>query len=360
MRRKTGGELTEKASAGRYDSPGGMKMEKGIVFGLGALLLALCIAAFPVLLEREPEETAPATEAATEAMVPVTEVTVPEPQAARTSLPVLLPDGTVEEMELESYLVGVVLGEMPAQFAQEARKAQAVVARTFALRRMEHRKHEQAAVCTDPACCQCWIDPESYLAQPGSNSAGVENARAAVLDTAGQVLTYGGTLIEATYFSCSGGRTEAAVAVWGSEVPYLQSVDSPGETEIALHDRDETTFPAAEFAALLQKENPEADFSGPESGWVGQTVWTVGGGVETVELGGASFRGTRLRSLLGLRSTVFSIRAEEGTVTITTRGYGHRVGMSQYGAQAMALAGKTYPEILAHYYVGTCLETRNP
>ena len=330
-------------------------MEKGIAVGFAALLLALCIAAFPVLLEREPEPEQPSgTE--TEAMVPATEASVPGTEGTGTALPVRMPDGAVREMELETYLVGVVLGEIPGDFAPEAQKAQAVVARTFALRQKAHPKHEQAAVCTDPSCCQCWIDPESYLAQPGRDDGEVQRAKEAVRATSGEVLTYEGELIEATYFSCSGGRTEAAAAVWGSDVPYLQSVDSPGEEPLAAHDRDKTELPAEEFAALLKEEEPAADFSGPESGWVGQTVWTAGGGVETIELGGVRFRGIRLRTLLGLRSTAFTIRAEEGAVTITTRGYGHRVGMSQYGAQAMAQEGKTYAEILAHYYVGTRLE----
>ena len=330
-------------------------MEKGIAVGFAALLLALCIAAFPVLLERAPEPMQP-SETATEAMVPATEASVPEAMGTSTALAVLMPDGAVREMDLETYLVGVVLGEIPADFAQEAQKAQAVVARTFALRQKVHPKHEQAAVCTDPSCCQCWIDPESYLAQPGRDDSDVRRVKEAVRATSGEVLTYEGELIEATYFSCSGGRTEAAAAVWGSDVPYLQSVDSPGEEPLAVHDRDETELPAGEFAALLEKEEPAANFSGPENGWVGQTVWTAGGGVETIELGGVRFRGIRLRTLLGLRSTAFTIRVEDGTVTITTRGYGHRVGMSQYGAQAMAQEGKTYAEILAHYYVGTRLE----
>ena len=249
-------------------------------------------------------------------------------------------------MDLREYLVGVVLAEMPADFASEALKAQAVVARTYTRKRMEGGKHGQAAVCMDSGCCQGWRSGEDYLAQGGKPSA-VEKVRAAVADTDGLVLRYEGRLIDATYFSCSGGVTEDAVAVWGQDVPYLKSVQSPGEEE-APRFSDTVTFSPGDFAGKLG-----LSAAGDPGNWFGAVTYTAGGGVETMVIRGKSFSGTQLRSKLGLRSTAFEIQVSGDTITVTTRGFGHRVGMSQYGAQAMAQEGSSFSEILAHYYTGT-------
>lgn len=272
------------------------------------------------------------------------------PTEARESVMIpVLHEGSVEEMELNDYLTGVILAEMPASFESEAQKAQAVVARTYTIRAWERGgKHEGAAVCTDSACCQGYISEEGYIAKGGTEES-VEKMRAAVTDTADLVLTYEGELIEATYFSCSGGSTEDAVAVWGTDVPYLQAVSSPGE-EHATHYTDTVSFTAKNFASALGIK-----LSGDPSSWFGPVTYTAGGGVATMEIGGTSFTGTTLRGALGLRSTAFSVSVESDTIILTTRGYGHRVGMSQYGADAMALQGSSCAEILAHYYRGTTL-----
>lgn len=173
--------------------------------------------------------------------------------------------------------------------------------------------------------------------------------RRAVEATAGLVLTYEGSLIEATYFSCSGGSTEDAAAVWGTDFPYLQAVESPGE-EQAAHYTDTVTLNAQSFQAALGETLPGA----PDS-WFGEITYTDGGGVAEMKIGGKTYSGTKLRRLLQLRSTAFTIRAGEDTIEITTKGYGHRVGMSQYGADAMAVKGSYFKTILAHYYPGTRL-----
>lgn len=228
--------------------------------------------------------------------------------------------------------------------------AQAVVARTYTLRRQQGTKHDGGAVCTDPSCCQAYCTEEDYLAA-GNSEERLSKVTKAVFDTGYNVLLYEGSLIEATYFSCAGDRTEAAVEVWGSDVPYLQSVESPGE-EISGHYVDSVTFSTEEFMNLLDRKLSAA----PES-WIGNISYTTGGGVDTIEIAGETYRGTELRQRLGLRSTVFRITAIGDTVTVTTKGYGHRVGMSQYGAQAMALQGADHAEILSHYYPGTVLQT---
>ena len=159
---------------------------------------------------------------------PTQEVTQPQLQqnstAQATYLPVLIKQNGICVTELEQYVLGVVLAEMPAEFEEEALKAQAVVARTYALRRLNRRDHHgDAAVCTDHNCCQAYVTKEKFL-EGGETVAGFEKIAKAVEETVGQVLTYEGELIEATYFSCSGGRTEDAVAVWGEVIPYLQAV----------------------------------------------------------------------------------------------------------------------------------------
>lgn len=257
-------------------------------------------------------------------------------------LQVLMPDGAVCKMALENYVLGVVLGEMPASFETEALKAQAVVARTYALR---EKRHQNADICTDHTCCQAYCAPEAYTG--GKNA--LEKVRTAVFATAGQVVTYQGDLIEATYFSCSGGKTEDAVAVWGQSVPYLQAVDSPGEEKAANYLK--TIFmSASEFSAAF------GGLPGSPNTWIGKITYTKGGGVDTITIGGRTYKGTQVRQKLGLRSTAFVITVVGSSVTITTKGNGHRVGMSQYGADAMAVSGSSYEDILAHYYPGTYLQ----
>lgn len=307
------------------------------------LTVVLPFAVFACLKEKTPMDQS--AKESTEAEL--TETTEKPEEQQKAMITVLLQDETAVEMELESYLVGVLLGEMPSSFPLEAKKAQAVVARTYALRSCQSGgKHGEGVVCAEPSCCQCYRSTESYLADGGSDEA-IEQARQAVAETSGQVLTYDGALIEATYFSCSGGRTEDAVAVWGSDVPYLQATDSPGE-EDATHFVDTVILPTSDFFAKLGLEPPN-----PVANCIEDISYTDGGGVSQMRIAGTMYSGTQLRKLLGLRSTAISISIVGNQTVITTKGFGHRVGMSQYGAKAMAESGKTYDQILAHYYMGT-------
>lgn len=279
--------------------------------------------------------------------VPTIPETIPAPISTGVDILKQKTDGSMEELDMEQYLVGVVLAEMPASFEPEALKAQAVAARTYTAKAaVTGGKHGDGSICTDSACCQAYITEADYLSMGGTEDA-LNRIRSAVRDTSGQVLTYEGELIEATYFSCSGGRTEDAVEVWGRAYPYLVSVDSPGEENARYH-RDTVTFSADEFAAALELE-PE----GPVRDWFEMTLYTEAGSVSRMTICGETFSGTQLRALLGLRSAAFSADVSEAGITVTTKGYGHRVGLSQYGADAMAVQGSGYGEILAHYYPGT-------
>lgn len=274
-------------------------------------------------------------------------------EAATLDISVLMDNGDILQMPLNTYVLHVVLAEMPADFETDALKAQAVVARTYALKRYDGNTKHPAAVCTESDCCQGYTSVESYLADGGKTEA-LRKIEAAVEETQNLVLVYNGSLIEATYFSCSGGMTEDAAAVWGADIPYLQSTESPGE-ESAEHYTDTVYFSTEEFERKLNRDLPEEPYA-----WLGEISYTKGGGIDTLEIAGMSYKGTQLRSLLGLRSTAFSITILGKTVIITTKGFGHRVGMSQYGADAMAVQGKTFDQILYHYYPGTELMMYDP
>ena len=264
------------------------------------------------------------------------DITNSSQQEVRENTVRVLTNSGIEDINLEDYIVCVLLGEMPLDFELEALKAQAVVARTYTCNRQQNPKHENADVCTDSACCQAYVSQTDY--------AGSERVRDAVRQTEGEVLVYAGEIIEATYFSCSGGRTEDAEAVWGSDIPYLQSVESPGE-ETSPRYTDTVRFSAKVFLEHLDIAD--------DSVQIENIRYTKGGGVLDLSINGKTFSGTQLRKLLQLRSTSFVITVIGESVTITTKGFGHRVGMSQYGAEAMALQGKNYQDILSHYYVGT-------
>lgn len=268
------------------------------------------------------------------------------PQKSSCLIKVLLGDDPVE-MELEEYVLQVVLGEIPAEFHQEALKAQAIAARTFAWRaRTTGGKHGSGAVCTDSACCQGFVSEEEFLEKYGIED-DLDKMRAAVEATAGTIITYRQEPIEAAYFSSSGGSTEDALEVWGGEYPYLVSVESPEE---AAQGEAEQAFSSAFLESALNTR-----LEGEPETWFSDWKHTAGGGVAQVRIGNRTFSGTQVRRLLNLRSTRFSVSIEHDVVFFHTLGYGHRVGMSQYGANAMAQQGKTFEEILKYYYTGTDL-----
>jgi stage II sporulation protein D len=262
------------------------------------------------------------------------------------TVPVRNGDGTSTDMPLNKYLTGVLLAEMPASFHIEALKAQSVAARTYTWKAFTNGgKHGDSSVCKDSACCQGFLSEEDYLFCGGTREDLLKVCRA-VDATSTMVLSFEGNLIEATYFSSSGGTTEAAVAVWGAEYPYLQSVSSPEDHVVPVT----CDFSADEFQRLLGKS-----LSGEPAQWFDAVTYTDGGGVAAIEICGENYTGTRIREILGLRSTAFQIMTNGQNISITTHGYGHRVGMSQHGANTMAENGKTWQQILQHYYPGTQL-----
>ena len=268
----------------------------------------------------------------------------------------VLHNGEVTEMDLGTYLVGVVRAEMPASFELEALKAQTVAARTYTLYKLSTGGNhgETAHICTDHTCCQAWLDEETARANWGADAdAYEEKVERAVRETDGEVVLYQGEPILAVFHSSSAGRTRGAEDVWTSALPYLQPVDSPepGETIPNYYSRVE--FQQEAFCRLLQSARPEADLSGDPAAWLQDAATDEAGSVLTVTIGGVRMKGSELRSILGLRSACFTWEVEEDSVVFFVTGYGHGVGMSQYGASAMAAEGTDYRDILTHYYTGT-------
>ena len=269
----------------------------------------------------------------------------------------------VEEMDLGTYLVGVVRAEMPASFEEEALKAQAVAARTYTIYKIQTGGNhgEEANICTDSTCCQAYISEERARVNWGENADAYEKkVENAVTSTDGETILYGGVPILAVFHSSSAGLTRAAGRVWLNDLPYLQAVDSPEEGEAIPNYYSRVEFSAAAFKEKLLVVAPEADFSGPMDGWLRNAVTDSAGSVETVEAGGVTVKGTQVRSALGLRSACFDWEVQNGKLVFYVTGYGHGVGLSQYGANQMAADGADYQEILTHYYTGVTVEPYSP
>ena len=267
----------------------------------------------------------------------------------------LLSDGEVTQLSVSDYLAGVVAAEMPAAFEPEALKAQAVAARSYLQRAAGEPKHEGADICSDAACCQAYLSPGQLRESWGERYD--EYARkisGAVGATDGEYLSYDGQPALAAFHSSSDGATEDAAALW-SDVPYLKSVSSPETGDEVPDFTSRVVSSELDFRDTILHLAPEADMTGPPSGWVGEIKRTASGRVASIVIGGAELTGSRLRGLFSLRSTDFELEYDGESFVFTVHGYGHGVGMSQYGANAMAASGADYRSILAHYYPGTFL-----
>ena len=252
-------------------------------------------------------------------------------------------NGNIINLELEKYLIGVVSSEMPASFNIEALKAQAVVARTYALKRISQNK-----VLTDTTSTQVYKDNDE-LKNIWKNDFNkyYEKVKSAVMSTKGIVLMYNNNYIDAVYHSTSNGMTEDALYVWGYDVPYLKSVESKTDMNVSSYKR-EVTFTLEKLSSILNTVITK------------DTTFILernsSGRVSNVKVNDIEIKGTTFRTLLGLRSTDFVIELNEESAKITTYGFGHGVGMSQYGANGMANKGYTFRNILNHYYQNTFIK----
>lgn len=277
------------------------------------------------------------------APTPAPQVQSEQPKPAVTNEKMInlkLNSGQIISISLEDYVVGVVGAEMPASFNSEALKAQAVAARTYALKRTAYGATLSASTSdqvykTDDQLRSLWA---------GSFNTYYNKVRNAVLATKGQYLTYNGNYIDALYFSTSNGRTENAENVWGNSFPYLVSVESPWDVGIPSYSGSKTVS--------MQEISDKIGATLTSSSQIEILERTQGNRVKTISICGKIFTGVQIRTMFNLKSADFDISASGSNIVFTTRGYGHGVGMSQYGANLMAKSGYDYKSILKHYYTG--------
>lgn len=265
----------------------------------------------------------------------------------------------IENMNLEEYLVSVVAAEMPASFELEALKAQAVAARTYTSYIKNHggcSSHPEADICTNSGCCQAYITADRMQKNWGGNFDSYFNKiKTAVSETRGQRIYYDGKEIQAFYHACSGGRTEDCANVYSESLPYLQSVESGGE-EGYSHFYGTVSVSPQEFVNAMKEYSPSINIDAKSlSSDIGEIKRFESGRVESIKIGNEYFTGREIRGIFKLNSADFTVNVE-GEIIFDTKGFGHGVGMSQDGADAMAKRGATYIDIIEHYYTGVTVK----
>lgn len=274
--------------------------------------------------------------------------------------------GKVITLPLEEYLVGVVAAEMPAEFEVEALKAQAVAARTYTVKRMlgfggkPSDLHPDGEICNNPTHCQAWIDDREMKNRWGILKYPVYKNKIiqAVKDTRSQVITFNNTVIEPVYHGSCGGRgTENSEDVWSEPIPYLRSVECPQEYKVSDHVYVVTTGMEGLLSRLraVGVQPSPAAMSEAKPGFTALET-SAGGRVIQARVFGQVITGKSLREALGLTSTLIRWEQSGDNVTVESIGKGHAVGMCQYGANGMALAGNDYKAIIFHYYTGVKIQ----
>lgn len=292
------------------------------------------------------------------------EFSTQEPQAAadeeKTVTVFLSAENDAVTLPMTEYLVGAVSAEMPASYHPQALMAQAVACHTYALyRRAQEEKSPTSSLggadLSDvPEVHQGYLSEKDRREKWGDDfSQNEEKVRKAVEEAQSQIMTYNDAPICAAFFSVSSGRTESALTVFGDDLPYLQSVASDADT-LSPACENTVVFSESEFSDLAKKLG---DVSFPEDAdeWIGGQKTTDSGFTNEITVGGITVSGNAFREAFGLRSAVFTVSHSESGFRIHTKGYGHLVGMSQYGANAMASDGADYKQILQHYYTGVTL-----
>ena len=313
------------------------------------VFLALCL---PVWIIRG------CIEARKETRIPVEQAEVPVVRVFDKA------SGKILKMDIEDYLVGVVAAEMPASYDKQALRAQAVAARTYTARRLSLfdgsgcKSHPGADICTDFSCCQAYNSLAERQKKWGGNFRAHEQRVAEAVDsTRGELVVYNDEPIQAFFFSTAGGFTEDSENAFSQALPYLRSVKSD-ETSASRYENTKTMSRSA-FVSAVNKAYKSAKL---KASTLEKNVAVLSrfdsGRVDRLRLGGATVTGKEFRVLLNLDSTNITFDYTGKNVLIKTKGFGHGVGMSQTGADAMAKKGSTYVEILEYYYSGTSVEKR--
>lgn len=260
-----------------------------------------------------------------------------------------------ENIDIEKYLYGVLAGEMPTNFDIEALKAQAIAARSYVLHKQENgpnNKHEKAVVCTDHTHCQEYKSYEELKEIKGEDwiKNDYEKIKKAVDETKGQVITYDDKVILPLYFSTSSGKTENSEEVFSGETPYLRSVESPYDDKSPKY-VSQLIINKDDFINKLKNSFDDIIISNVNND-VKILSRSEGGSVNQIKVGNKELKGRDIRSIFNLNSSNFDITMNENEIVFDVKGFGHGVGMSQWGANGMAKEGYLYYEILSHYYTG--------
>ena len=264
--------------------------------------------------------------------------------------------GSVENLNLDEYLYGVVSAEMPASFEKEALKAQSIVARTYTIYKIIHNagKHQEADICDDSGCCQAWISKEDRLNKwdEKERESNWNKIVSAVKETKGKIITYNGEPINAFFHSNSGGSTEAPINVWGgSGYPYLQTVQTSGEEAYTQY-KSEVNMKKQELIDKIKSKYQDFSINFEEENAIQILEYTKGNRVKTIKIGNKNLSGVEVRSIFGLKSANFGVKIDGDNIIFSVIGYGHGVGMSQTGADSLAKQGKNCEEIITHFYIG--------
>ena len=267
----------------------------------------------------------------------------------------------IEEVPLDTYLCNVVSAEMPVDFEKEALKAQAIVARTYTIYKIQNKKHENADICDDSTCCQAWISKEDRKLKWDENvrESNWKKIEECVYETKGKIITYEGKPINAFFHSNSGGKTEIPVNVWGGTgYPYLQVVETAREDGY-LQYQSEVILSQSDLISKLKTKYEDITIDFTNNDDLKVLEYTDSGRVKTIKFGNHELSGTETRTLLDLRSTNFEIIKEGENIKFRVKGYGHGVGMSQTGADSLAKEGKTCEDIIKHFYIGVEITEEN-
>ncbi len=260
--------------------------------------------------------------------------------------------GEIEELDLDTYLYGVVSSEMPASFEMEALKAQAIVARTYTVYQIKNGgKHENADLCDSALCCQAWITKENRMArwEEDLREEYWNKIVKAVNETKGKFILYNGEPINALFHSNSGGTTELSINVWGGDFPYFQTVETSGEDAYSSFTSGVEISKDELVKNMLEKySNFEIDFAKEDC--IKILERTDSGRVKKMQVGNTEISGTEARNLFKLKSAKFDFEIDENSVKFSVLGYGHGVGLSQCGSDALAKQGKNCEEIIKFYY----------
>lgn len=326
--------------------------------GYVALFLTVAVLLLLIPLPALPRAAVPSAPAAES--TPVPEPTAPA--SGETTFRILTGDEVISLPERE-FLIRTLAFEMPASYHTEALKAQVIAAYTYYGRQRQRQQADPdpalkgADFASPDASFPAQYDEAALRQRWGDQyETNYQKLCAAVDAVTGRYMTCGGVWIDACYFALSCGSTESAAVVWGQDLPYLQPVASPGD-RLSPQFETSVSLTADEVKASLMQAFPQAVLDGEPSEWLRDPELSSAGTVAALTVGGQSVRGTAVRAALGLRSAAFSYVYKDGAFQFTVHGYGHGVGMSQYGADYLARQGYSYEEILRYYYTGITLET---